>query len=213
MLEIASPFPELRKAMTLKQSRYRETCINCAVLFSFLLLLGPAGIHAQNGRDVQPRQDSEYGARFFEQLRRLFGRFREAELQRAFQTAEPIPCSELVVDRGEWREVAFFNDNRKLGDWYRSNLEEVKLDPAVYIFNGPCRGERGPIQLTTKFPVTESIDAYNDGKIGFKQIAVNTNAPVSAIYQPRTQAYTFDLPYLFLMSRQGAETIYSLYPL
>src|SRR5438552_7170326 len=42
----------------------------------------------------------------------LFRSFREAELQRAFQTAEPIPCSELVVDRGEWREVAFFKDRK-----------------------------------------------------------------------------------------------------
>src|SRR5580658_2598459 len=60
----------------------------------------------------------EYGTKFFDQLRNIFGRFRDADLQRVFQAAGPIPCSQLVDDKGEWRAVAFFNDNRKLGDWY-----------------------------------------------------------------------------------------------
>src|SRR5712691_4608331 len=181
-------------------------------LFLILVLFKPIGSYARNEPGLRPQQDSDYGAKFFDQLRSLFGRFRDADLQRAFQTAAPIPCSELVEDRGEWREVAFFNDNRKLGDWYHSSLEEVRTDLAVYIFSGPCRGERGPVQLTTKFPVTESIDAYNEGKINFKQITVNVNAPVSAIFDSRTQAYTFELPYMFLVSRQDGDGIYSLNP-
>src|SRR6266850_1644440 len=182
------------------------------ILFLILVLFKPIGSYARNEPGLRPQQESDYGAKFFDQLRSLFGRFRDADLQRAFQTAAPIPCSELVEDRGEWREVAFFNDNRKLGDWYHSSLEEVRTDLAVYIFGGPCRGERGPVQLTTKFPVTESIDAYNEGKINFKQIAVNVNAPVSAIFDSRTQAYTFELPYMFLVSRLDGEGIYSLNP-
>jgi hypothetical protein len=161
---------------------------------------------------LQPQQDGEYGAKFFDQLRTLFGQFRDADLQRAFQAALPIRCSELVEDRGEWREVAFFNDNRKLGDWYRSSLDEVKADPAAYIFKGPCQGDRSPVQLTTKFPVAESVDAYNERKIDFKQIAVNVNAPVNAVYDARTRAYTFELPYMFPVSRQDGDNIYSLNP-
>jgi hypothetical protein len=191
---------------------FRTAVRTLRVLFLILVLFKPIGSYARNEPGLRPQQESDYGAKFFDQLRSLFGRFRDADLQRAFQTAAPIPCSELVEDRGEWREVAFFNDNRKLGDWYHSSLEEVRTDLAVYIFSGPCRGEHGPVQLTTKFPVTESIDAYNEGKINFKQIAVNVNAPVSAIFDSRTQAYTFELPYMFLVSRQDGDGIYSLNP-
>jgi len=41
---------------------------------------------------------------------------------------------------------------------------------------------------------------------------VNTNAPVRAVFDSETQAYRFDLPYLFLVSRQDDQNIYSLNP-
>ena len=53
------------------------------------------------------------------------------DLKRVFQMARPIQCGELVTDKGEWKEVAFFNENRKLGDWYRTSLDEVKSELAV----------------------------------------------------------------------------------
>src|SRR5215471_10354224 len=110
-------------------------------------------------------QIERYDRKFFIQLRSVFGRFRDSDLQRVFDNAQPIQCSELINDEGEWRTVAFFNEKRELGDWYRRNFDEVKKDLAVYVFKGVCRGEHGPVQLTTKFPVTESIEAYNQDRI------------------------------------------------
>jgi len=180
------------------------------VLFLICVLFGPASSHAQRERQIQPPEESAYGSKFFDQLRSIFGIFRDAELQRAFQMAQPIQCSELVVSKGEWRTVAFFNEDRSLGEWCRNSLEEVKADLSVYIFKGPCRGDQGTIQVTTEFPVGASIDAYNEGKIGLGQVDVNVNAPVSALFDPRTQAYIFELPYLFLVGRQSSRNVYSL---
>src|SRR6266571_2533837 len=155
-------------------------------------------------------QTEKYDRKFFVQLRGVFGRFRDSDLQRVFDTAHPIQCSELASGDGEWRTVAFFNEKRELGDWYRRNFDEVKNDLAVFIFKGVCRGEHGPIQLTTKFPVMESIEAFNQDRIRLEEVAVNTNAPVRASFDSQTQAYTFDLPYLFLISEQDHERLYSL---
>jgi hypothetical protein len=154
----------------------------------------------------------QYDRKFFVQLRTVFGRFREADLDGAFERAKPIQCSELINGEGEWRTVAFFNERRDLGDWYRNSLEEVNGDLAAFIFKGVCRGEHGPVQLTTKFPVTESIEAFQRDRIGFDQVAVNTNAPVSASFDAQTQAYRFDLPYLFLVKHQDDGNLYSLNP-
>src|SRR5215470_7359088 len=142
-------------------------------LFLVTALLMGTYAHGQRERQVPPPQEDDYGAKFFDQLRRIFGRFRDADLRRVFDAAGPIPCSELVTDKGEWREVAFFNENRKLGDWHRSSLDEVKNDLAVYIFKGVCRGQRGPVQVITKFPVDESIRAYQERRINFREIEVN----------------------------------------
>jgi hypothetical protein len=68
------------------------------------------------------------------------------------------------------------------------------------------------VQLVTKFPVSESVDAYEHGKIPLENVEVNVNAPVSAFYDPRSQAYSFDLPYLFLVKQQDDERVYSLEP-
>ena len=182
------------------------------VLLSIVGLFAAAGVSAQLEHDVQAPERPRYDRRFFVQLRGVFGRFRDTDLQRAFDRAQPIQCSELINDEGEWRTVAFFNEKRELGDWYRSSFDEVKSDLAVFTFKGVCRGEHGPVQLTTKFPVTESIQAYNQKRIGLDEVDVNLNAPVRAVYDSQTQAYSFDLPYLFLVNRQDNENIYSLDP-
>src|SRR6185295_11306221 len=91
-----------------------------SLLFAFFLLPVTARtLEAQRERQLEPPPPVEYGTKFFDQLRSLFGRFRDADLQRAFESASPIPCSELISDNGEWREVAFFNEDRRLGDWAR----------------------------------------------------------------------------------------------
>jgi hypothetical protein len=182
------------------------------VLLVIAGLFAAAGVSAQLGHDGQAPERPRYDRRFFVQLRGVFGRFRDTDLQRAFDRAQPIQCSELINDEGEWRTVAFFNEKRELGDWYRSSLDEVKSDLAVFTFKGVCRGEHGPVQLTTKFPVTESIEAYNQKRIGLDEVDVNVNAPVRAAYDSQTQAYSFDLPYLFLVRQQDNESIYSLDP-
>ena len=175
-------------------------------------LLAAISASAQRERQIQPAEESQYSRKFFTQLRTVFGRFREADLQRAFEKAKPIQCSELINEKGEWRTVAFFNEKRELGDWYRANFDEVKSDLSVFIFKGVCRGEHGPVQLTTKFPVTESVEAFNQNRIGLDEIDVNVNAPVRAAFDVPTDAYTFDLPYLFLVSRTDNESLYSLAP-
>src|SRR5262245_2029944 len=180
------------------------------ILFFITGFLVATPVWAQREREIKPPEEAQYGRRFFVQLRGVFGRFRDADLDRAFEKAEPIQCSELVNDKGEWRTVAFFNEKRELGDWYRRTLEEVKSDLAVFVFSGACRGEHGAVQLVTKFPVTESIDAYNQRRIGLDEIEVNVNAPVRASFDAQTQAYSFDLPYLFLVDQKENENIYSL---
>ena len=175
-----------------------------------LVSLAPAISYSQRDRQLSESQDSAYDPKFFEQLGRIFGRFRDADLRRVFESARPIQCSELVTDKGEWREVAFFNENRKLAAWYRTNLEEVKTDLSVYTFKGACGGARAALQLKTEFPIEESFHRFQDGRIRFEDIDVNENAPVSAVFDPPTQAYTFELPYLFRETSDSGETIYTL---
>jgi hypothetical protein len=182
------------------------------VLLLTVGLFSAFNAYAQRERQIQPADESLYGRRFFVQLRSVFGRFRETDLQRAFEKAQPIQCSELVNETGEWRTVAFFNEKRELGDWYRASFDEVKSDLAVFTFKGICRGESGPVQLTTRFPVAESIEAYQQKRIALEEVDVNVNVPVRASFDLQTQAYSFDLPYLFLISEQDGERLYSLAP-
>src|ERR1051325_6544459 len=135
-------------------------------LFLILGFVSAINVFAQRERQISAPDAGPYSRRFFAQLRGVFGRFRDSDLQRAFERAQPIQCSELVNGKGEWRTVAFFNEKRELGDWYRSNFDEVKRDLSVFIFKGVCRGDHGPVQLTTKFPVGETVDAFNSGRIG-----------------------------------------------
>jgi len=190
----------------------KRTVLLTRILFLLCVLLTSTRMSAQRERQIPPPESGEFGSKFFSQLRDIFGRFRDADLQRAFQLAEPIQCSELLSGKGEWRPVAFFNENRRLGDWYRSNIEEVRKDLSVYLFKGTCQGDRGTIDLTTKYPVGDSIDAYNAGKIPFDQIDVNVNAPVRLTFDSRSGAYAFDLPFLYLVSRQSSSSTYSLIP-
>jgi hypothetical protein len=187
-----------------------------ALVVFALFLSVTTNSHAQRESQIPPpgaaAEEGTYSRKFFTQLRAVFGRFRDSDLQRVFERAKPIDCSELISENGEWRTVAFFNEKRELGDWYRSNLEEVRRDLTAFIFKGVCRGEHAMVQLTTKFPVAETMDAFNQGRIALEQIEVNVNAPVRAGFDPQTEAYTFDLPYLFLVSRQDDETLYSLSP-
>lgn len=181
------------------------------VLLCFFLT--PSDLLAQRERQIEPPPAVDYGTRFFDQLRTLFGRFRDADLQRAFESAVPVPCAELISDNGEWREVAFFNEDRRLGDWLHQSLDEVKSDLSVYVFKGLCRTDQSSIQLVTKFPVRDSLDDYNSGRIPLQQVDVNVNAPVVASFDPRSQAYTFDLPYLYAAPNAAtASTVYSLVP-
>ncbi len=169
-----------------------------------------SNLPAQQEQQEPTGEESTYGSRFFDQLRNIFGRFRDADLQRVFQDAQPIQCSELVGRKGEWRPVAFFNEDRRLGDWCRESLEEVKADLAVYTFKGVCSGDQGTVQVGSEFPTAESIEAYNHQRIDLNQVDITVNDPVSAVLNPRTMAYTFDLPYLYLTERRGSTNVYSL---
>src|SRR5262249_31879136 len=136
-----------------------------ALLITVLFIA--TGVYAQREHVVQapqaPPEESQYSRKFFLQLKSVFGRFRDSDLQRAFENAQPIECSELINEKGEWRTVAFFNEKRELGDWYRTNFDEVKSDLSVFIFKGMCRGQHGSVQLTTKFPVSETVEAFSQG--------------------------------------------------
>jgi hypothetical protein len=179
---------------------------------AILLLIGvllAASLSAQEQRSRRSVEDDAYGARFFDQLRAIFGRFRDSDLQRAFQEAQPIQCSELVGRKGEWRQVAFFNEDRTLGDWCRESLEEVKVDLAVFTFKGICSGNRSEISVATEFPTDAGIKALNDRTIAPDQIDITVNDPVNAVLDPRTMAMTFDLPYLFLKEK-APRKLYSL---
>ncbi len=186
----------------------KKTLACFCVLLAVYLLFGPARIPAMQDQQTQSSEEV-YGSKFFDQLRGIFGRFRQADLQNVFQEAKSIQCTELVGRKGEWREVAFFNENRKLGDWCKESLEEVRSDLSVFTFKGACSGDQGSIQVGTEFPIAASIDAYSQGKIDFDKVDINVNDPVNAVYDSRTMALTFELPYLFLTERQTSGNIYS----
>jgi hypothetical protein len=179
----------------------------CILLFVCPLLA--TGVAGPQEAQVETSEDSTYGTKFFDQLRNIFGQFRNSDLQRVFQEAKPIQCSELAGREGEWRPVAFFNEDRSLGDWCRQNLQEVKADLAVYTFKGTCGGGQEAVQVFTEFPTAASIEAYNQQRIDLNQVDVTANNPVSAFVNPRTMAYTFELPYLFLTERRGSTNVYS----
>jgi hypothetical protein len=205
LLEISSENPDVQigrfdpEAIEMHPIRMSQKFLRPFLLPIFAMLA--AGLPAQQEQQAQSGEERAYDSKFFDQLRSIFGRFRDSDLQRVFKEAQPIQCSELVGRKGEWRPVAFFNEDRKLGDWCRENLEEVKADLALYTFKGVCNGDRETVQVSTEFPTTASIEAYGQNRIDWDQVDVTVNDPVKAILDPRTMAYTFELPYLFLTER------------
>jgi hypothetical protein len=173
----------------------------------------PAGVTVQHERAVPPAEGTAYGTEFFSQLHTIFGQFSNADLARVFENAKSIQCSELVNSGGEWRTVAFFNrDSPELGAWYHKNIGEVQGDLNAFIFSGACSGDKGPVRLTTKVPVLESLDASKAGRIRQAEIEVNVNAPVTAAFDNQTQAYHFELPFMFLQGVQNGASVYALQP-
>jgi hypothetical protein len=154
----------------------------------------------------------DFGSRFFDDLRNLFGRLQRSELDRAFQGAKPIRCSDLAGQAGEWKEVAFLNDDRKLGDWHFDNLDEVKSNLVAYVFSGNCRGEEGALRVATSYPVTESLEEFRQRKIPFSKVVINDNDPVSVTFDRATGAYTFQLPYVYSERQNGTDIVYTLTP-
>jgi hypothetical protein len=179
------------------------------IILSLALLLACGLLPAQQAQQEESGEESRYGSKFFDQLHIIFGRFHDSDLQRVFQEAQRIQCSELVAGKGEWRPVAFFNEDRALGDWYRKSLEEVKANLEVYTFKGECRGNEGTVEVTTEFPTDESIKEYNQQQIKLSQVDITVNDPAKAVLNPKTMAYTFDLPYLFYRSQKASIKNYS----
>jgi hypothetical protein len=186
-----------------------KTILGRIHVFLFVCGLFAANLPAQQMRKNPSTEEDAYGSNFFDQLHTIFGRFRDMDLQRVFSEAKPIQCSELIGRKGEWRSVAFFNEDRNLGDWYRKNLEEVKGDLAVYTFKGKCSTDQESIQVSTEFPTEESAEAYNEGRIGAKDIDITVNDAVNVRLNRSSMAYTFELPYLFLTDQRGSKHIYS----
>ena len=135
-----------------------------------------------------------YDSKFFQALKAVFDNFGEVDLQRAFQSAQPITCSELV---GNWRQAAFFNEDRNLERWYFKSFEEVQAELSRYIFSGACPSQSAALDLATRFPIRESVEAYNRSQIEFDRIAFKLNPPVKATFDNKARVYTFELPYLY----------------
>jgi hypothetical protein len=182
------------------------------ILTLALLPTLPAFSAPERQQENSAQEKIDLGAKFTQQLRLVFGRFRHADLQSVFENAQPIQCSDLVSDNGEWREVGFFNENRGLGGWFKTSIKEIKSKLDVYTFSGTCSRQQSPISVATRFPVDPSLSAYRLGEIAFGDIQVKTNAPVVASFEKETQAYTFDLPYLFRVSDPDGAPLYALSP-
>ena len=185
----------------------RKAAFGLVGVLILLVQVSGISIWGQQRQDRSIDEDA-YGSKFFGQLHTLFGRFQDADLQRAFREANSIQCSELVGSKGEWRPVAFFNEDRSLGDWCKESIDQVKSDLAVYTFKGECSGN-GHVEVTTEFPTTGSYDEYVQRKIELNQVDVTANDPVKAVLNSKTMAYTFELPYLFQTSG-GPRKVYSL---
>jgi hypothetical protein len=169
------------------------------LILTFCVLRSPA-----QQRQTRSNEEDAYGAGFFDELRTIFGKFRNSDLQRVFEEAQPIECSELVGRKGEWRPVAFFNEDRTLGDWCKESLLEVKADLEIYTFKGSCIAEQKLIQVATEFPTEASLNEYNQRRIRLNQVDITVNDPVDAVLNSHTAALTFDLPYLFLTNKEAA---------
>jgi hypothetical protein len=150
-------------------------------------------------------QNIDFGAKFFDDLRKLFGQLQQSELDQAFRRANSIRCRELVSNTGEWKQVAFLNDDRKLGDWHYDSIDEVKKDLTKYVFSGGCVGEQGPVKVVTSFPLQRRDEA--SGR------TVRENNPVSVVFDSTANTYVFLLPYLYLERRDAdGSSLYTEHP-
>jgi hypothetical protein len=176
-----------------------------------LLFAGILGFPVPGRTQSVATEDSraDYDARFFQVLQSVFDTVRDADLQGVFQAATPIGCSDLL---GDWRTAAFFNEDRNLERWFYKTFEEVQADLSRYIFQGRCGSETSGVQVVSRFPVRESMEAYNKGQLEFDRIAFKTNAPVEARFDSKTRVYAFELPYLYVTGRNGARNTYSMMP-
>jgi hypothetical protein len=166
----------------------------------FLTIIGVASgtnAYGQGGSGLPPLRSGDYGPKFFQQLQRMFESWEEGDIHHAFQTARPIPCSELTGDQNEWRDVAYFSGRKKIENWYRASLDEVKVDVDVYIFQGGCPDSRSGLQVTTQVPV----DA-----------GVKINPPVKAYFNTDNKSYTFELPYLYRGKSDNGDNVYTFRP-
>jgi hypothetical protein len=154
-------------------------------------------------------QSPAFDAKFFQVLKALFDDFSGTDLARRFQSAQPIQCSELL---GDWRPAAFLNDDPKLERWFYRTFGEVQAELARYSFRGRCDSESAPLDVSSRFPIRESVDAYNSRKIDFDKIAYKVNAAVRATFDARTRTYGFSLPYLYLAGQRNGTNQYSLVP-
>ncbi len=177
-----------------------------------LALLLSVTLDGQVRQRVSPAETGDFGSKFFEDLRSLFGRLQQAELDRAFQRARPIHCPDLVSQRGEWKQVAFLNDDRKLGDWHYDSLAEVKNDLASFVFSGVCRSDDGPVKVATSYPVEETFKRYAEGRIPLSEVVISDNDPVTAMFDRFGETYTFQLPYLYLERKDNLGALYTLTP-
>src|SRR5215467_7542277 len=157
-------------------------------------------------------QNSDFGARFLDDLQTLFGRLEASELDSAFQRAKAIRCSDLIGKSGEWRDVGFLNDNRNLAAWHYEDIGSVKSDPVRYVFSGMCSTEESALKLATRYPIKENYDQVRKGTIPISKVAVRDNPPVSVFFDKSTNSYTFQLPFLYAEGASRAETTYTPVP-
>jgi hypothetical protein len=161
-------------------------------------------------------ESGDFGTKFFDDLRSLFGRLQRGDLDRAFQRAQAVHCSDLVEEKGEWKQVAFLNDDRKLGDWHFDSIDQVKQDLVKYVFTGRCSSAQSPVRVATSYPVQETFERFQQGRIPLSKVVISDNDPVSVVFERTSEAYVFDLPYLYRDTnaevRNRADQIYTLTP-
>lgn len=157
-------------------------------------------------------QNQDFGAKFLDDLKTLFGRLETSELNSAFQRARAIRCSDLLGRSGEWKDVGFLNDNRNLAAWHYEDIDSVKDDPVRFVFSGMCSTDQAALRLATRYPIKESFNQYRKGGIPLSKVAVRDNPPVSVIFDRATNSYTFQLPFLYAEGKSREETTYTLEP-
>ena len=184
----------------------RGTCFLLALLFA-------AHAEAQGPRRASAsRENGDFGTKFFDELRSLFGRLRDADLDRAFRRGRAIRCADLAEKSGVWKEVAFLNGDRKIGNWHFESLAEVNRELATFKFSGECGADRDPLSVAISYPVQESINRFNRGIIPQSEIVMTNNPPARARFNSADEAYVFEVSYVYLDNKPGPTPLYTLTP-